>query len=78
MLLGQPVEEVGRVTGQDFIIVECGDGLDALLELLQTRLYALHLHTASQHTRFNNTDSTHCRLPALMQPNINPAGSVSL
>lgn len=43
MLLGQPVEEVRRVAGQNLVVVEGGDGLDALLQLLQTRLHALHL-----------------------------------
>lgn len=31
VLLGQPVEEVSRVAGQNFIVMECRDGLDALL-----------------------------------------------
>lgn len=34
MLFRQPVEEVRGVTGQDLVIVECWDGLDALLQLL--------------------------------------------
>lgn len=43
VLFGQPVEEVSRVAGQDLIIVQRGDGLDALLQLLQAWLHALHL-----------------------------------
>lgn len=43
VLLGQPVEEVSRVAGQDLVIVQGGDGLDALLQLLQAWLHALHL-----------------------------------
>lgn len=43
MLLGQPVEEVSGVAGQDLVVVQGGDGLDALLQLLQARLHALHL-----------------------------------
>lgn len=43
MFLGQPVEQVSWVARQNLIIMECGDGLDTLLQLLQTRLHALHL-----------------------------------
>ena len=43
VFLGQPVEEVGRVAGQDLVVVQRGDGLDALLQLLQARLHALDL-----------------------------------
>ena len=43
VLLGQPVEEVGWVAWKNLIVVECGDGLDTLLQLLQTRLHTLHL-----------------------------------
>lgn len=58
MLLGQPVEEVSGVAGQDFIIVQCGDGLDALLQLLQAWLHTLHLQWESGATKL-----TGCRLP---------------
>lgn len=56
VLFGQPVEEIGRVTGQDLIVVQRGDGLDALLQLLQTRLDALHLRT---HTHTLIRSNTH-------------------
>lgn len=45
VLLGQPVEEVSWVAGQNLIIMECRDSLDTLLQLLQTRLHTLHLRT---------------------------------
>ncbi len=45
VLLGQPVEEVCWVAGQNLIIMKCRNGLDALLQLLQTRLHTLHLGT---------------------------------
>lgn len=43
VFLGQPVEKVSWVGGKNFIIVECGDGLDALLQLLQTWLHTFYL-----------------------------------
>ena len=43
VLLREPVEEVSWVAGQNLVIVECRDGLDALLQLLQTRFHTLHL-----------------------------------
>ena len=43
VLLWQPMKEVRWVVGKDFVIMECRDGLDALLQLLQTWLHTLHL-----------------------------------
>lgn len=43
VFLRQPMEEVSRVAGQDLIIMQCGDGLNTLLQLLQAWLHALHL-----------------------------------
>jgi len=43
VLLGQPVKEISGVAGQNFIIVQRGDGLDALLKLFQARLHTFHL-----------------------------------
>lgn len=34
VLLGQPVEEVSGVAGQNLIVMQSGDGLNALLQLL--------------------------------------------
>jgi len=42
------VEEVGGVAGQDLVVVQRGDGLDALLQLLQARLHALDLTKSHQ------------------------------
>ena len=50
MLLGQPMEEVGRVARQDLVVVECGDGLNALLQLFQTRFHTLNLQHTHTHT----------------------------
>lgn len=58
MLLGQPVEEVSWVAGQNLIIMECRNGLDALLQLLQTWLHTLHLERCDK----TNPISTSCRL----------------
>lgn len=43
VLFGQPVEQSCWISGKDLIIVESGDGLDTLLELLQTRFHTLYL-----------------------------------
>lgn len=67
MFLGQPVKQVSWVARQNLIIMECGDGLDTLLQLLQTRLHALHLemfinicHTSLSHLahRYTSTYAT--------------------
>lgn len=44
MLLGEPVEKGCWISGKDLVIVESGDGLDALLQLLQTWLHTLYLN----------------------------------
>lgn len=43
VLLGQPVEEVSGVAGQNLIVMQSRDGLNALLQLLQAWLHAFHL-----------------------------------
>lgn len=44
VLFGQPVEQSCWIRGKDLIILEGGDGLDTLLELLQTWLHTLYLN----------------------------------
>lgn len=50
VLLGQPVEKGCWISGKDLIVVESGDGLDALLQLLQTGLHALYLNPTRAQT----------------------------
>lgn len=44
VLFGQPVEESCWISRKYLIVMESGDGLDALLKLLQARLHTLHLN----------------------------------
>ena len=47
VLFGQPVEESCWIGGKDLVILDSGDGLDTLLQLLQARLHTLYLNTTT-------------------------------